>query len=232
MVSVLSTYSKAGLATVAVNFAPSGSAGCDKRCRFHPDKNGGCYAAKLEAFRKQLREKLERHESLGPAAIVEAALLELRQRLAMGGRVDFLRFCSFGPFPRPSDCSEEFIEGLRALLVFCNQQGIAVHFPVESSTKAKFYGEAVGDLVTVRQTVMTLPTFNIKRSPCAFTAGERGKSKAENIKQAKRAAEKHRTQTGRKTVVCPAESSDSPRAKCGLCDACAKPHIDVVYVLH
>ncbi len=235
--NVLTKFSKGAANAVGLSFGPSGSPECDKRCSFHPAKNGGCYAHRLEQFRPQLRVKLDRHVELGPEIIANAALSELRMRRSLGESITWLRVSPFGPVPRPSNVFPEFTESLRKLFAYCLDNAIAVHFPVESSSKRKFYQLLLDDLeVCVRQSIHSERSFLRHDGPATFTAGVgmTGPHLKRQRVLVARAIAKHRARlSGRKTVVCPYDTTpDSPLTRCGLCRACSDPQVDVVYLKH
>ena len=102
---VLGAFSKGCAGSVALNFAPSGSANCETSCPWHPATTsphavpGGarCYAAKVERYRSAtLLPKLQRHAAAGAEAVIAAADLELR---AMAYRLPWFRVSAFGPMP-------------------------------------------------------------------------------------------------------------------------------------
>ena len=235
--NVLSSFSKGARNAVGLSFAPSGSSDCDRRCSFHPDKNGGCYAHRLESFRPGLRVKLERHVELGPERIAEAALAELRLRRSLGENLDWLRISPFGPVPKPRNATPEFIEQLRNLFAYCQASAIAVHFPVESALKRRFYQSKLADLdVTVRQSVHSERGFLRHDGPATFTAGHGMTGphlKQQRLELAREISRTRYEATGRKTVVLPYDAAPaSPRTRCGLCRACANPTFGIVYLMH
>lgn len=242
MEGVLSRFGKGTSTSVALNFAPSGTANCDPTCRLHPESTAEnplprCYAVKLETFRKNARQKLERHGELHPAQICNAALYELQMRRAIGEEINWLRFSSSGSLPIPSQADRGFIKALRALLTYCVQTGILVHFPVETAAKAKFYRRELRGLnVVVRESLQDRSAETKVTGAVAFLAGDEitnGAKRKQRRKAVARLAAKRRSQaTGRKTIVCPATFSDNLKARCGTCTACAQAHIDVVYPLH
>lgn len=191
-------------------------------------------------------------------AIVELS----RQKIHGRTMPKWLRFSTNGSVPGPAaaDADRRFIALLRELLLFCAENGIEVHFPAESAEKAEYYREKLGNLITIRESIQThhMDPDTISRHPipsgaASFTAGEsvgagRGKRKR-ILEAAAAAAAAWARRTGRKTIVCPAvRVSFMSRyrtgrtraeniawrngAKCGKCEACALPNMDVVYPCH
>ena len=105
----LGSFSKGSKGAVTINFGSSGGANCDKACIHHPASNcyahptKACYGTRTEARpdRSQLADKLKRHESLPPAMIVGAALVELRQLVDRGKTPPWIRLCTNGALPQP-----------------------------------------------------------------------------------------------------------------------------------
>ena len=242
MECVLSRFGKGASTAVALNFAPSGTANCDPACRLHPESTANnplprCYAVKLEAFRKNARQKLERHGELHPAQICNAALYELQMRRAIGEEINWLRFSSSGSLPLPDQADRSFLNALRTLVNYCRQTGIRIHFPVETAAKSEFYRRELRGLsVAVRESLQDHHKEPQVMGAVAFLAGDEittGANRKQRRKAAACLAAKRRSQmTGRKTIVCPATFSANLKARCGSCTACAQAHIDVVYPLH
>ncbi len=67
---------------------------------------------------------------MNPAMICGMAITELQEHLRKGRRIDWLRISTNGAVPEWHKCSNLFKSQFRALLVFCQQNGILVHFPV------------------------------------------------------------------------------------------------------
>jgi len=269
--SVLGSFSKAVKKAVSLNFGISGGANCATSCRHHPVHFKGlfgwagvCYAAIVETKedRKQLAEKLARHEATPAHKIVGSALVELSRMKLHGKQLPpWFRISTNGAVPSPESAlaDRRFIPLLRELLSFCKENSIPVHFPVESSEKAVFYRQHVGDLCIVRESIQThdmspetISTHDIPNGAISFTAGENvgaGKDKRKRILAAATAAAAAWSKlTGRKAIVCPAvrvsflsryktgKTKEENRewrekAKCGNCPACAM-NIDIVYPAH
>jgi hypothetical protein len=211
--------------------------------------------------RKGLAAKLERHELSQPATIVGRASIELH-RLILRRAVPWFRFSTNGSLPQPADArvDHRFVRLLRELCGQLKSHNVPTHFPVESSEKADFYRSVVGDLVTVRESLQTqgmtpetIANHPIPSGPCSFTAGESvgaGPNKLKRIIAAATAAAKAWTLlTGRRAIVCPAvrvsfmskydngmskeqKAEWRNKNKCGLCNACANPFVDIIYPAH
>lgn len=225
--TVLGSFSKGVEGAASLNFGRSGGANCDLGCRHHPanfpagaDRAGWCYADIVErrGDRVQLKAKLDRHESAPASVLVAKALLEL-EREELHGRParPWFRFSTNGALPPPAEALADrpFLPRMRALLAHLNRRGTRVHLPTESSEKAAFYREHLGDLVIVRESIQTadmnadtIASHAIPAGACSFTAGEnvgKGPAKRARILAAATAAAKAWAKlTGRKTIVCPA----------------------------
>jgi hypothetical protein len=223
---VFGTFSKGIKGALALNFGVSGGANCATSCRHHPahftaggGHDGKCYAAVVEARadRTQLAAKLERHEVLPASTIVGRALVELGAMLLRGTVPPWVRISTSGAVPEPTAARADrrFIPLLREFLGTAKKSGAPVHFPVESAEKAEFYRGAVGDLVTIRESIQTphmgpetIAAHAIPAGAVSFTAGEDvgpGPAKRSRIlAAATAAAAAWARRTGRKTIVCPA----------------------------
>ena len=227
--SILGTFSKGVAGSCSINFGLSGGRNCWTGCRHHPQHPNSaenpadiCYAYGVEgrADRAQLANKLGRHEKLPASTIVGRALVELeREELHGKAPRPWYRFSTNGALPdkKRAKSDRRFLPLLRQLIEHANKRSGRgrVHFPVESAEKAKFYRSAVGDLVTVRESLQTadmspdtIAQHDIPAGPVSFTAGERvpaGPNKRLRVLTAARAAAAAWAQrTGRKTIVCPA----------------------------
>jgi hypothetical protein len=256
--SVLGGYGKGTEFCTSLNFGRSASQDCSLGCPHNPLSDipgapGDCYAVRIELRfdRKQLRDKLDRHEAMGPALVCGKAILELQEHFRLGHRIDFLRISTNGAVPEwdSPKCSNLFKKQFKVLLEFAVANGIAVHFPVETWEKAEGYRSLVGDIVAVRESVHKENEFVNKPGACATTAGA-GLPLLQRIAAARVLARKRYAATGRKTIVCPAiaasfkhrlcrDAAEKPRlkaiadrAKCGNCDACANKAVDIVYPAH
>lgn len=246
---VLGTFSKGIAGSVSLSFDRSGGSNCDTACKYHPKQQGTCYAVRLESRydRVQLATKLRRHGKMDPADICGRAMAELSDRICRGVSIPWLRISTSGSVPSPAAAraNPRFRSTLRALLSFCRSNGIPVHFPVETATKARYYRSLVGDLVTVRESATTLRRFVTAVHAASVTAGQPGTSRTVRVVAAATTAATKRTRSGRKAIVCPAMLHSwasnttksnplprNPRAKCGACTACAQPNVDVIYPLH
>lgn len=227
--AILGTFSKGVRGAASINFGVSGGKNCERRCRHHPEHPhaqanpaDACYAAVVEgrADRQQLADKLARHEQLPASVIVGRALAEL-EREALYDRAPrpWVRVSTNGSVPgkRKAQRDRQFLPRLRQLLEFINRRSGRgrVHFPVESAEKATFYRQAIGDLVTIRESLQTpgmtperIATHPIPAGAVSFTAGESvpaGPGKRLRVLAAATAAAAAWAQrTGRKTIVCPA----------------------------
>lgn len=251
MKTTLGIFSKAIGTARSLNFSQSASKNCDRACRYHEhstakNKIGGCYAFVKENRydRKQLKEKLERHQASNPVLIVNQAILELQKLRRRGESVDWFRLSTNGSLP--NNPTKALLEALRRLfreLELCGCSREKVHFPLESAEKVAKYRELLG-VVTIRESVQSDNFAYRSESSCSFVIGhdiQSGKDITKRRASAARAFAKLRYEsTGRKTIVCPAVTSSwqakyngrEDRIKCGQCTACANPCIDVVYPYH
>ncbi len=234
---VLGSFGKGIRGSVALNFGRSGGKHCDPGCSHHPDTadpDSLCYAYKLEtrADRENLRRKLDRHDAADPEHIVTLARAELRP-LYLRKAIPWLRISAFGPVPATPP------EGLRALLAEAVDHGVPVHFPIESSDKARTYREYLSGVpITVRESVHTLREWKRTPGPVSFVAGTmKGHKPRERVALAKRIAGIRQRHTGRPCKVCPSVAAmhlrtGSDRAKCGACTLCDDPRVDIIYPAH
>lgn len=245
--SVLGTYGKA-LHGLSLNFDVSAGPNCDTACPHHPESTADdpthrCYAVILEARpdRSQLLAKLQRNGKLEPHELVGRALLELQGLEQRGKLPDWLRFSTDGSVPNPDRVTALFITQLRALLLWCRNHAVRVHFPVETKSKSRFYRRAVGDLVVIRESATSHKRFLQASEASSAVAGEFGTPYRDRIEAARALAEDKRDR-GARCVVCPAvvagfkarmkNGRKNDRAKCGPCDACARDGVHIVYPLH
>ena len=254
---ILGSFSKATKGSVSINFDVSGGKSCDAGCTL---KNTLCYAEIVERRpdRVQLASKLERHGKLPAAQVCGAALIELQALEAKGKVIPWVRISSAGSVPQIEDVTALFISQMRTLLTWCKSRSIPVHFPVETIAKADFYRALFGDLVTVRASLQTDAEFLTYRAAASYVVGRditEGKAiRARRIEAARTMARERYLATGRKTIVCPAITSDwmrrsarinakkngtdagrfADKIKCGKfgCNACENPLIDVIYPQH
>lgn len=239
---VLSEFGKGIEGSRALNFGLSGGKNCDTVCRHHPENGGACYAVRIEnrPDREQLHAKLERHEIADPAELCRKALVELQAIKAKGKAIPWFRISTGGSVPKPDDVSPAFHAALRELLAWCQDNGIPVHFPVESMEKWLFYTRAVGQFCTVRLSCQSTDSFvNDADVACSVVIGETGQTRRMRVSLAKSAARKHEEKTGRRAIVCPAVATrylngnkPNKKAKCGNCTACSKSDVDIIYPLH
>lgn len=254
--SVLGMYSKGNEYSLSINFGLSGGKMCSKKCVHHPSSSvvgapKDCYAARSERRfdRKELLKKLERHEQMNPAKVCGMALLELQEHLSKGRRVDWLRISTNGAVPEWNKCNNLFKSQFRALLTFAAQNGILVHFPVETWEKAEGYRSLVSDIAVVRESVHSEEAFVNNTGACSTSTGA-GAPMLQRIQLAKELAKQRFEATGRATIVCPAVTSSfrhklcrdnekkeklkliADKSKCGNCTACANPMLDIVYPAH
>lgn len=254
---ILGSFSKAIDGSVALNFSQSGGKNCDLSCIYHPENHSmpeknRCYAARAEIRpdRKALKDKLKRHEIDGAAETATKALEELKQ-ICKTQKIPWLRISAFGSVPQPRHASKKFIKTTKKLFAFAKNNGILVHFPVETERKAQFYRKHTKNLVVVRQSVQSHDEWIGCLGPSSIVAGNSQLSQMERIAESKRLANIRIQATGRKTIVCPAVASSyinternriktgkyrkiqgDPKAKCGNCTACANPKVDIVYPSH
>ncbi|MEC7294455.1 MAG: hypothetical protein VXU46_06135 [Planctomycetota bacterium] len=256
--SALGTYSKGNEFSVSINFGLSGGRHCSIDCWHNPnnpDPNAGgdCYAfrAELRPDRKQLRAKLERHESMPASRVIGKATLELQDLIRRGKRIDWARISTNGsvPLAGSDDFNHLFISQLRAFLSVCKQNDIEVHFPLETEEETEAYRKVVGDLVVVRESIQNPADFVHAEGEISTSIG-RGLPLIERVKLSRDLAKQRREATGRKAIVCPAVTSSfklkltrDPEAKakarevannskCGNCTACANRGMDIIYPAH
>jgi len=234
---VLGQFGKGTPGSVALNFSTSGGDNCDRGCAYHPESTSKsaapdaarCYAVACEKRhdRANLRGKLERHESAGADAVLSMAWHEMALR---AWRVPWFRFSAFGSLPARVPA------GLRKFVAQLKKAGTPVHLPIETARKATRYRNALGDLVTVRESVANPRRWREASGPCSIVAGSMEQRPAERIETARELATIRREKTGRKVTICPAIVSTfnkSPnRVKCGQCTKCADPDVDIVYPVH
>lgn len=258
--SILGQFTKALRDSVSVNLARSGGIFCSRKCRHHPNPMDmvinptyACYAAAGETSFKgaNTTAKLVRHETLGPAQVVGKAYLELKDQLARGVTIPWARFCTNGAAPEIVQCTPLFLSQLRAFITLCNANGIKVHFPVETPEKAEFYRSKIGDIVTIRESLQVpVSSDNIPATtgPVSFVVGDDITTGpnifGRRLEIARAIARAWYAEKGRPAIVCPAiytsfmRRTKAGRArgiraiKCGLCDACSNPRVDVIYPLH
>ncbi len=241
--TVCGTFGKGLDGSVSINFGLSGGRNCDASCAHHPesiapDADRACYAAKLEFQRASVRGKLSRHEAMPAYAVCGAALLEIQTLLSFGHHIPWVRFSVSGSVPKQSDADRLFRAQLRTLVAFCRDNDIPIHFPVESSAKARFYREVLGELVAVRESAQSPERFVSADGPVSVVAT--GKTLRERLDNAHTLCAERREATGRKSAVCPAITSTFRRklgenrepVHCGKCTLCANPLVDIVYPLH
>lgn len=250
---VLGSFSKGVDSAASVNMGASGGPNCDTGCRHHSESTApehlrtyACYAIVVEKRhdRKQLADKLLRHQAMPPALLIGRAIVELQDRLAKGKAVTWLRFSTNGSLPNPEQADRLFIGQLRVLLTICRANSIRVHMPVETESKAEFYRQQLGELCTVRESIQDPADILKFRGACSMVVGEHIRS-GKNIRQrrvehARQVAKQRKESTGRNTIVCPAITSGwsklagkrSDKILCGQCTACSNPDIDVLYPIH
>jgi len=233
---VLGEFGKALSGSHSLNFARSGGKNCDPRCSHY---GTDCYAERCEIRpdRAELAAKLARHESTDPAELTRRARYEIGRELSRGIRAPWFRISTNGSVPsRPS---RRFALELRRLLAYLRLNQIPVHFPVETSDKARTYRRVVQGLCVVRESCQTEARWLNAAGPVSISGGSAEMSRIERVNESKRLCRERSARTGRKCIVCPAVASryvhqnvPSDKAKCGNCTACANPFIDVVYPKH
>ncbi len=219
-----------------INFSASGghSIYCDKKCRLY---DNGCYAVNSEKRQGNLRKSGERRE-LSPVQVCNSARLQFRNL-----RNCWARLSSRGSVPKVSQARKirGFVDSFAAMISEIVESGSKIHFPVESSSKRKFY-QAICDsvkpgAVVVRESVQSLRACLRSTSPRAFVVGDSydGLGIAGRLREAHKLARKIRA-GGQSAIVCP---KIKPRgysgtvAKCGDCTACADSRVLVVlYAKH
>jgi hypothetical protein len=256
--SVLGTFSKGNEYSLSLNFGVSGGRHCDANCVHHPqsiapDPERNCYAVRseLRGDRAGLAHKLQRHETLPPSRVVGKAILELKELIDRGKRIDWLRVSTNGSLPQwnsPS-CSNLFKSQFMALLKLCDMHNIKVHIPVETKEKADGYRNLCGSVVVIRESVQDPDVFVSADGAVSTSAGV-GLRLLDRIKACQTIAKMRLEATGRKSIVCPAVTASFKRkvecdaskmpmrikaqqlSRCGTCDACANPSIDIIYPAH
>lgn len=256
--SALGTFSKGNEFSLSINFGLSGGRHCDIQCAHNPSNPDpeapkDCYAvrAELRPDRKQLRDKLERHESMSPSLVVGKALSELQYLLSKGKRIDWLRISTNGAVPpwNSRSCTRLFKTQLRALLSYCRDNGIKVHFPVETFEKAEGYRSLLDGLVCVRESVQNPEDFIAAPGAVSTSAGA-GLPYLKRIEECQSLAKQRYESTGRRAIVCPAVTSSfrlklerdpakkeqrreiANRSKCGNCTSCSNGLVDIIYPAH
>lgn len=226
--NVFSQFGKGVFGALGLSFAESETADCDKRCRYHrknknrDDRVIPCYAKTTESYRLALRRKLKRHRKLGAARTVGAAIVELRLLLRAGFVPRWLRISVNGPVPTVAKArkNKPFQDNFRLLFEICRDNGIPVHFPVESAIKARFYRDLCADLCVVRESTQNRRRFLTAGGAVSFGAGNRDDTPVERIAKGLELCKARKAKTDRDCFVCPAQLADvrkrvSPRAKCG-----------------
>jgi hypothetical protein len=210
---ILGSYGKGTKDSVTINYGRSAGILCDTKCAHHPDstlKNApkDCYAVRIESRpdRVQLKNKLDRHESTSPAILTAIALLEIQALVAAGQKPDFVRISTNGAVPPKSQWEPMFETNFRALMSYCSQQNIPVHFPTETDEKAEDYRELVGDYVTVRESIHVSDDVSafVHASGAVSTSIGAGLPLLERIEVSQKLCDDRRAATGRITAVCPA----------------------------
>lgn len=243
---VFSQFGKGVFGALGLSFAESATGDCDKRCRYHPgnksrdDRVIKCYALTTESYRLALRRKLKRHRKLGAARTVGAAIVELRLLLRAGLIPRWLRISVNGPVPtvKKARANKPFQDNLRLLFEICKENGIPVHFPVESPAKTRFYRQLCDGLCVVRESTQNRRRFLTAIGAVSFGAGNRTDSPVERIGKGLELCRARKQKTDRDCFICPAQLADvrkrenSSRAKCGACKLCARADVDIVYLNH
>jgi hypothetical protein len=252
MKKVLGMFGKGTDGSVTINFGLSGGRNCSRKCRHHPRSKAGnptkgCYAIAVEkrGDRAPLAAKLDRLGRMAPAMVVGRALYELQAIRSKGASIPWVRFSSNGSLPNRADASALFVTQLRTLCLWCKQNEIPIHFPVESPEKARFYREVLnGTGVVVRESLQSASRITETSGPVSFVAGDEirdGKAiRQKRHAEARRLAKLRYEATGERTIVCPAVTSSwdqragkrKGKIRCGECDACANPELSVVYPFH
>ena len=216
---ILSRFKKGVKESRALSFGLSAKSLCDKSCRML--KEGFCYAETPERLYKHYHTKLVRHRKIRPENLVRLATKEVNSSLK------WFRFSVSGSLPSKSTVKNwaAYSSAIRELCVKLRNNGTLIHMPVESIGKARSYRKILGDILTVRRTVQTLPSLLKSKDCVAYVVGSvPGKAELETKLLA------NRLRKTRSVVICPAIIGDS---KCGKCTACASSKVDVVlYPLH
>ena len=196
---------------------------------------GRCYAATCEARpdRQNLVRKLDRIEDADPAAVVDIADAELRQRRY---RLPWFRLSAFGSVP------DRIPAGFVRMLERVHDAGTPIHFPIEDPERVDRYRSALPDGIAVRWSIPMgdSESWTTYAGPCSTVAGSMRDRPKQRIEDARTIASERRQATGRRTIVCPAivtstlrRTDKSVRAvKCGECRHCADTSTDVVYPVH
>ena len=220
----------------AFNFSASGghSIYCDKNCKMY---DNGCYAVNSEKRQGNLKTSGKRRE-LKPVQVCNSARLQFRTL-----RNKWARLSSRGSVPKVSQARKirGFVDAFAAMISEIVESGSKIHFPVESSSKRKFYQVICDSVkpgaVVVRESVQSLRACLRSTAPRAFVVGASydGLGIAGRLKEAHKLARKIRA-GGQSAIVCP---KIKPRgysgtvAKCGDCTACADGRVLVVlYAKH
>ena len=226
------------------------------------DATNACYAVALEIRpdRTQLASKLERHQAMHPARVCEGAMLEIQRMVDAGKTPPWVRFSTAGSVPMPHDVDAAFRAAFRRLIRYLISIGLEdkTHLPTEGKGKTNFYRALVGrrshrcrrvssgEGITVRESLARIGDHTRRAGAVSWVAGDditTGRNIfLRRIERAREECKERTNATGRKAIVCPAVTAGfrarmkggkpNPRAKCGLCNACAVQHIDVCYPRH
>lgn len=256
--STLGKFSKGNEFSLSINFGVSGGRHCDIGCAHNPNNPDpeapkDCYAVRAEKRhdRQQLAAKLERHEAMSPSLLCGKALLELKAHIEEGRRIDWLRISTNGAVPKwnSRSCTPLFKSQFKALLMFCKANGILVHFPVETFEKAEGYRSLLEGVACVRESVQDPEAF-VDAPGVVSTSTGHGLPLLQRVEASRALALRRYTETGRKSIVCPAVVSSfklklerdedrrevlrdrSKKSKCGSCTACANGRLDIIYPAH
>lgn len=222
----------AGAHSASFGRSAGGGGFCSRVCRLW----SCCYAAKSERVRKNVARRLDRMQSIRPADLAR------RVRYEMPRVFPWFRWCVYGSMPSRSDFQSygewlEFRREVVATTAAAVDSGASVHFPIESSGKARVWRNAVAALgVVVRRSSQVRSVRALLRSQdprswvvvapgrTIHAGGVRRSVVRENVQYAREVAKEVRA-AGQTCVVCPAVSGVR---KCGECRACSSAAVDVV----
>jgi hypothetical protein len=234
---ILGSFGKGTKGSVSLNFGTSGGDNCPTECPYHPASTSDhaeptaarCYAATCEnrPDRQNLLAKLQRAENVEGRIVIMAAMRELDRRQYTP---PWFRFSTFGSVPITPP------EGLRELV----QRLLSgtVHLPIFGADTVASYRAAIGDIVTVRESVPIADVLaGHHTGHVSAVVGSMESRPAERLDEAKALQQAERAR-GRRAVVCPAIAATmlrtgSKAAKCGNCRACAIDTVDtILYPVH
>lgn len=234
---VLGSFGKGIKGSVSLNFGTSGGDNCPTQCPYHPQSTSDhaepaaarCYAATCEnrPDRQNLLAKLQRAEIVEGRIVIMAAIRELDR---LKNTPPWFRFSTFGSVPITPP------EGLRELVQSLPRG--TVHLPIYGADTVASYRAAIGDIVTVRESVPIADVLAGHHVGHVSTVVGSMEARPADRLDAAKAIQRAERARGRWAVVCPAIAATilrtgSKDAKCGNCRACALDIVDtILYPVH